>query len=134
MSRAGDADGGFTLLELLVVLTIMALLAAVALPRVGTLLRPDIDRTSQRVALLIRDYRSAAMRSGRMATVTAATVAPLLPRGTVVAEGSFGAAGAVTFFPDGTSTGGRLLLAAGDGRRGVDVDWLTGGVRVERLP
>ena len=38
------------------------------------------------------------------------------------------------FFPNGTSTGGRVVLAASDGRRAVDVDWLTGRVTVTALP
>ena len=133
MSRAGAAERGFTLLELLVVLTLMALLAAVALPRMGTLLRPSIDRTSRQVALAIRDQRSTAMRTGALAPVHAAAILPLLPRGTQVEQDGFGEAG-LLFFPNGTSTGGRLVLAAADGRRAVDVDWLTGRVTVAALP
>ena len=38
------------------------------------------------------------------------------------------------FFPNGTSTGGRVVLAAADGRRAVNVDWLTGRVTVAALP
>ena len=133
MSRAGAAEQGFTLLELLVVLTVMALLAAVALPRVGTRLRPSIDRTSRQVALAIRDQRSMAMRTGMLAPVSAAAILPLLPRGTELEQDGFGEGG-LLFFPNGTSTGGRLVLAAADGRRAVAVDWLTGRVTVAALP
>lgn len=42
--------------------------------------------------------------------------------------------GAIRFFPDGSSTGGRIILARGEGRdqRGyqVGVNWLTGRVRM----
>lgn len=42
--------------------------------------------------------------------------------------------GAIRFFPDGSSTGGRIILARGEGRgqRGyqVGVTWLTGRVRM----
>ena len=129
MSRAGAAEQGFTLLELLVVLTVVALLAGVALPQVRTLLRPDIDRTTREVALAIRDQRSLAMRSGNAAVVTAAAIVPLLPRGTEVVEDGLGNDG-LLFFPNGTSTGGRVVLGAPDGRRAVNVDWLTGRVTV----
>jgi general secretion pathway protein H len=121
------------LIELLATLTIVALLAAVAMPRLTALLRPDIDRTSQRVALAIRDQRSVAMRSGRTVTINAQSVTPLLPQGTVVAAAALGEQG-LTFFPTGASTGGWLVLEAGDGRRAVNVDWLTGRVTVGPAP
>jgi general secretion pathway protein H len=133
MSRAGAVEGGFTLIELLAVLTLVALLAAVAAPRMGTLLAPSIERTSRNVALAIRDQRTVAMLSGRMVTLTAAAVAPLLPPGTVI-EAATPEDGAIAFFPNGTSTGGQIVLSARDGRRAVGVDWLTGRVSVGAAP
>jgi general secretion pathway protein H len=38
--------------------------------------------------------------------------------------------GAVRFFPDGGSTGGRITLAAGERKFDVDIDWLTGRVAI----
>ena len=40
--------------------------------------------------------------------------------------------GAIVFFGDGASTGGRVRLQAGDARWDVDVAWLTGEVRIHR--
>jgi len=39
--------------------------------------------------------------------------------------------GSIRFFPDGSSTGGRVTLAAGDSKLAVDVDWVTGRVTLE---
>ena len=38
--------------------------------------------------------------------------------------------GAIRFFPDGSSTGGRVTLASGERKFLVDVDWLTGKVSI----
>lgn len=38
--------------------------------------------------------------------------------------------GAIRFFPDGSSTGGRVTLAAGERKYLVDVNWLTGRVGI----
>ena len=39
-------------------------------------------------------------------------------------------AGAIRFYPDGGSNGGRVTLAAGERKYEVDVDWLTGRVAI----
>jgi general secretion pathway protein H len=38
--------------------------------------------------------------------------------------------GIIRFFPDGSSTGGRVTLIAGNRKRLVDVNWLTGSVEI----
>ena len=38
--------------------------------------------------------------------------------------------GAIRFFPDGGSNGGRVTLAVGERKYDVDVDWLTGRVAI----
>ena len=40
--------------------------------------------------------------------------------------------GAILFFPDGASTGGRIRLALDDAAWDIDVAWLTGEVRMRR--
>ena len=38
--------------------------------------------------------------------------------------------GGIDFFPDGTSTGGRITLALEGRNRRIDIEWLTGRIRV----
>jgi general secretion pathway protein H len=38
--------------------------------------------------------------------------------------------GSIRFFPDGSSTGGRISLSSGKSIHTVVVDWLTGHVRI----
>ena len=38
--------------------------------------------------------------------------------------------GAVRFYPDGGSTGGRITLAYGEREYHVDIDWMTGHVKI----
>ena len=39
-------------------------------------------------------------------------------------------AGAFRFFPDGGSTGGKIILSRGDSRREIAISWLTGAIVV----
>jgi general secretion pathway protein H len=39
--------------------------------------------------------------------------------------------GSIRFFPDGSSTGGRIVLEHGRGREEIAVDWLTGRVAMD---
>jgi general secretion pathway protein H len=41
---------------------------------------------------------------------------------------------AIRFYPDGSSTGGRVTLAMGERKFHVDVDWLTGQVEILDTP
>jgi general secretion pathway protein H len=38
--------------------------------------------------------------------------------------------GAIRFYPDGSSTGGRVMLAREDRKFLVEVDWMTGQVKI----
>lgn len=50
----------------------------------------------------------------------------------VIAEEEFGAdqTGSIRFFGDGSSTGGRITLEWGNQLRRIDVNWITGEVRI----
>jgi general secretion pathway protein H len=39
--------------------------------------------------------------------------------------------GSIRFYPDGSSTGGRITVSSGERKFLVDVDWLTGRVKIE---
>lgn len=39
--------------------------------------------------------------------------------------------GSIRFYPDGSSTGGRITVASGERKYLVDVDWLTGRVTID---
>jgi len=143
------SDRGFTLLELLVVLAVLALTAAVMLPALTGGDGVELRTTAREVAAALRYARSRALTENRDAAfevdveanrMTSAGVrSRRIPAG--VALGLYTArseligerAGAIRFFPDGSSTGGRVTVAARSAAAVayyVDVDWLTGGVRV----
>ena len=135
MSRAGAAERGFTLIELLVVLTIVALLAARG-AAAGAARCCGPTSTGPPGRWRWRSATSAAPpcapgswwprhRGGDRAAAA--------ERDRAGRRTGLGEAG-LMFFPNGTSTGGRVVLAAVDGRRAVNVDWLTGRVTVTALP
>lgn len=143
------AARGFTLVELLVVLGIAALLVALAAPVVSRgLPGAALKAAASDVAGGLRRVHSQAIVSNRE-TVFQIDVAarraavgdeprPLaLPaelRLTVVVGDSEVAGegvGGIRFFPDGSSTGGRITLALDDRAYDVRVDWLTGRVTLE---
>jgi general secretion pathway protein H len=52
---------------------------------------------------------------------------------TVAGEQRREGAGDIRFNPDGSSTGGRIVLAAGQQRMAVGVDWLTGRISIAEI-
>ena len=164
---------GFTLIEALVVMALMATAFALfAGALVGALPGQQLRDTTHRLAAEMRATRARAVATGidqsfiidtqartwRSGASDAVSGAPspmtgtkpgatssdgarrrgeldeALALGATVAREEQPGPGiaAVRFFADGSSTGGRIVVRRGDAAWRVDVNWLTGVVRVER--
>jgi general secretion pathway protein H len=128
-------ESGFTLLEMLVVLAVLALVAGLVIAR-GPMRSAGLNVrvASTMLAGSLRAARSEAIATDRPVAVTING-----PAGTVQFGGRaprfIGAqlmppARPIVFAPDGSSSGGQVLVAAGPQRRRVAVDWLTGRVSI----
>ncbi len=147
MSKAGT--NGFTLVELLVVLALAAMLMAVTPPLISAALPGvELKAAARRTAASLRLAREQAIRSGQ-ATVWQLNIASgdyhlepgdgrsrRLPSGlelslvTTEREQIDDERGGIRFFADGTSSGGRVVLARGERGFQVGVHWLTGRVLI----
>ena len=139
---------GLTLLELLIVLVLIGIVASITIPILGSGVSTTQLRTAAReVAAGLRTARGQAIaqRSESVLVVDVAARAFSVPPDTRVHPINPGIelklytaahdivnenVGAIRFYPDGGSTGGRITLAAGERKYDVDVDWLTGRVAI----
>lgn len=144
--HAGQA--GVTLLELLIVLSIMAIVAAIALPMFGSgVSTGELKSSAREVAAAMRLARSEALatrqqtrvlldleqRSFQLERETRAHALPKLVEMKLYTAQSdlvSDKVGSIRFFPDGGSNGGRVTLASGQRKYEVDIDWLTGRVSI----
>jgi general secretion pathway protein H len=139
---------GFTILELLVVLVIGAIAYSILLgvPFRGPSVA-DLKAASRTLAAGLRQAQSTALATRRDATLTLDLEAREFevtgghgPRSlpqelelklyTAQQEVASERKGAIRFYPDGSSTGGRITVASGERKYLVDVDWLTGRVTI----
>jgi general secretion pathway protein H len=96
----------------------------------------DLQAQTAEVARTLRAARSRAITANRSVSVTFDPAAR-----TVSVDGAVrpfpialrNRAG-IQFSPDGSSSGGRVELAAGEDRQSVSVDWLTGRVSIGASP
>lgn len=141
-------EKGFTLLELIVVLAILALATALIPPMLGSGKdKADFKMAVREIEASLRETRSIAMTSDRAQALMvdvdhgrfraagserAHAVAPSIRLSllTVAQERIERGVGSIRFFPDGSSTGGRVSLVQGDRRSDVLVDWLSGRVSI----
>jgi general secretion pathway protein H len=141
---------GFTLLEILVVLALIALSLSIAAPRIGNSLEASklkataraimttgrtarhLARNEQREVVLTvnverRTYRLDALRTRQIQPATA-TVTIVGAKTERISPDET----AIRFFPDGSSTGGRVSLGNGKMNFIVDFDWLTGAIAINQ--
>ena len=150
ISRAGSsaAERGFTLLELLVVMVIISLLA-VSLS--GFVVRDnrslDLEDAARSLVAGLNQVRSEAVfqnseqRLGidvdQRRFIAGDGARPLQMREdiklsvtTTQQDRISQSVGQIRFFPDGSSTGGRIILMLDGQQKVVEIDWLTGLISV----
>lgn len=141
-------DAGFTLLEMVAVLAILALAAAVAWPAAersrssNAMRRATID-----LAAALKNARSEALASNKETGLTldlanyrfsagGMMAAHALPRNVrlsyavpAIAQAAGGAA-MIRFRPDGSSSGGTIRLSVPRQSAKITVDWMTGSTKI----
>lgn len=138
----------FSLLELLVVLAIVALASTILVPAFTGGAGAELQVAARDLASGLRYARSHALTHGDEVTLTldvydrrfeisGSDIGRDLPSSvelslyTARSELLDGNTAAIRFFPDGSSTGGRITVTGANGReRYIDVDWLTGRVDI----
>jgi general secretion pathway protein H len=145
--RQSPAQRGFTLLEIVLVMAIIALASVLAAAAMGGGFHSmQLSASARKIASNLRYTRAQAIATGQVQRFTIdphahTWVAPKSHRGDIpeaLGVDFIGArevqpragTGAIAFFPDGASTGGRIRLRSGKAEWTVDVAWLTGQVTV----
>ena len=145
IAASGCTTSGFSLIEMLAALAIVALAAALVMPLA---LRPSdtlrLDAAAQELVAALRVTRAAAIAHNADAALTvdverrtfesAAVPARALPADLrlklKIAEPERARSrGGFRFFPDGSSTGGDVVLALRGKEAKICVDWLSGIAR-----
>lgn len=137
---------GFTLIEMLAVIVLIAIAVSVTAVSLQGRSRGGLQAAAEQLAAGLRDTRVRAMATGKPQwfTVDLGThtfAAPgrsprELPRAATVRVTSAAEAAAphgiarIGYFPDGSSSGGNIVLSEQKRSQRVDVDWLTGAVTV----
>jgi general secretion pathway protein H len=141
------AARGFTLFEMLAVILLIGIAAAaVSIPVSQGLASARVTAASSELAGALRYTRAQAIVKGNeqrfiVDVGNASYQAPgkgsvALPKGMKLALTSAqedridGTKAAIRFFPDGSSTGGRITLSLGKREWHVNVAWLTGAISV----
>ena len=143
-----NTQRGFTLVEMLVVMTIMVLVYAMTAPMISAgVSGAELKAAARQVAAGLRKARSEAVTHKNEVSLTVDVEERQfdlsgdkrvyrLPEKieislfTAQSELKDTKTGAIRFYPDGSSTGGRVTLSRDERKFLVDVDWMTGQVKI----
>ncbi|MCI0600767.1 MAG: prepilin-type N-terminal cleavage/methylation domain-containing protein [Beijerinckiaceae bacterium] len=146
--KLGWDESGFTLLETVCVVAIVAMLAAIALPEFPRATsRPMLEAYALQTAALLKADRNAAIRRGGVVATEVSLMARTIRSGAsgrlvqlpqdvdfraLLANqcGARAAGTAIQFLPSGMSCGGTIFLSRPGTALEVRVTWLTGGVEI----
>ncbi len=141
-------ERGFTLVEVIVVLAIGVLIYAMVLGvPFAKASAADLKAAARSLASGLRQAQSIAMATRRDALLTVdMETREFIATGeqqvhsipktidlklyTAQSEVTSQSRGSIRFYPDGSSTGGRITVSTGERKYLVDVDWLTGRVAI----
>ena len=141
--KGGGSTRGFTLIELIVVMTILGLALALALPALQRAFPwVELNNAARTTMTALRETRGRAIGSNReivlyfdlsarSLSIDGARPVSLDPRlgmtlTTATREVIRSGVGGIRFYPDGTSSGGTVELTLDRWRQVVSVEWLTG--------
>ncbi len=147
MKRAAENQSGFTLVEMLVVLSLLALATAVSLPYARASIEARrFETTTQDITLLLRNAQMAALASSRdvevsynvktrqfvSTTVSRPIVVPVdITMNILTIEGRVKPQNAgFVFFAVGGNSGGRIDLKRGEETKSIKLNWLTGAITI----
>ena len=147
-SRCVDTEEGFTLLEMVCIIAVIAMVAAVLLPNIPhNTSRPRLEAYAVETASLLKADRTAAVRHRKQVATQIDAGARALRSGStgqilrvpddVVFEAVLPtrcngrpALSTISFFPNGISCGGTVTLSRLGTRYEIRVNWLTGGIEI----
>ncbi len=141
---------GFTLLEIILVMGVIALASVLAAAAMGGGFKGmQLKASARQIASNLRYTRAQAIATGQPQRFVIDPhrhlwLAPKSHHGDIPPKLGItftgarevqprAGQGAIEFFPDGASTGGRIRLTSGKAAMDVDVAWLTGQVEITRV-
>lgn len=143
--KPSRSSSGFSLIEMLVVLGLLALVISISLPysrQSGDSV--ELLSLTQDLASLLRDSRVKALSTNRPVVVTIdvkdnwaesleinrrVTFSPRISVEVATDRRQIDASkGGISFFPDGGSTGGKIVLNGNGDSHEIAISWLTGSV------
>ncbi|MGO9238150.1 MAG: Tfp pilus assembly protein FimT/FimU [Methylocella sp.] len=142
------AESGFTLLETICVLAVIAMLAAIVLPAIPhATSRTALEAYALKTAALLKSDRNAAVRNGTTVQTELSQLSGTIRSGAsgrvvqlpadvtfnaILANqcGGHASGAAIEFLPSGMSCGGTIFLSRPGAGFEIRITWLTGGVEV----